>query len=213
MPRLYRRPAVWLPLWLAAIAAAILFLDRPWADLAHADPLHLRAVSVPLTRLIDPLVPLGLTALLGLGAAFLAGWRPKGDWNPSLARLVLTVALAIELAMAMKNQLKHLFGRTWPETWVNHNPSWIKDGVFQFDFLHGGPGWSAFPSGHAAVMAAAAFAVLALRPGWGRLAMIPLALVCVGLLGANYHWVSDVIAGLGIGMMCGLGAAALTDRS
>ena len=52
---------------------------------------------------------------------------------------------------------KGLFGRTWPESWLGNNPSWIRDGVFRFFPFHGGAGLGfLFPLGHAAVITATA---------------------------------------------------------
>ena len=28
--------------------------------------------------------------------------------------------------------MKYAFGRLWPETWVDNNPSWIHDGAYGF---------------------------------------------------------------------------------
>src|SRR5580658_10495109 len=82
--------------------------------------------------------------LLGLaGLAALAGWRP-GHW----ARIVIACCIAVLVAINLKDQLKYAFGRTWPETWVNDNPSWIGNGTYGFWPFHKGAGWASFPSGH-----------------------------------------------------------------
>ena len=60
------------------------------------------------------------------------------------------------MAETIKNGLKFVFGRTWPETWVNNNPSFIRDGVYGFNWFHGGAGYASFPSGHMSVTCALA---------------------------------------------------------
>ena len=107
----------------------------------------------------------------------------------------------------MTNELKDVFGRTWPETWVNNNPSYFTNGTYGFFPFHGGQGWRAFPSGHTTAIAAAAGAAWCLWPKHRRLG-VPLALaVAIGLLGANYHWLSDILAGAIVGVTTGVVAA------
>jgi len=191
-------------LWLAAIVVAILWLDRPWAMAAHG----MGWVRIPLfrdlTHLVDPIAALALLGLAVLGGMALLGIR-LGRWG----RLLLALCLAVALALLAKTELKYLFGRTWPETWVGGNPSWIRDQVFTFDFLHGGAGWESFPSGHATLMAAP---MAVLWRHWPRLIWVwltPVLLVGVGLLACDYHWVSDLLAGAGLGVLCGVGATGL----
>ncbi len=47
-----------------------------------------------------------------------------------------------------------MFGRTWPETWIDNNPSFIRDGAYGFHWFHGGGGYKSFPSGHMAATCA-----------------------------------------------------------
>ena len=98
-----------------------------------------------------------------------------------------------------RRRLKRAFGRTWPETWVNHNPSWIDNHVFGFFPFHGGPGWASFPSGHmfatAGLLGVPWLLLPRLRPLWAVL----IALMAIGLYTMDYHFVSDIIAGTGLG--------------
>jgi len=94
------------------------------------------------------------------------------------------------------------------ETWTN-NPSWIKDGVFGFEPLHGGAGRFSFPSGHTTLITAPLvvlwICVPRLRMIWAAL----IALVVIGLLSADYHWLSDTIAGFYLGTATAVGMIAL----
>jgi len=199
------RRTVWLSLaWLLLTVTSILWLDRPWAEFAYGHHLRDFALFPWLTRLAEPWLPLSLLGLAGAGLASWAGWRP----GPR-GRLVLALCLAVVLAVTAKTELKYLFGRTWPETWVEGNPSWIQDGVFSFSFFHGGRGWESFPSGHSSVIAAPMAVLWAAVPRWRLLWLCPLILVAVGLLGCDYHWISDILAGAGLGAACGFGAVAL----
>jgi membrane-associated phospholipid phosphatase len=69
--------------------------------------------------------------------------------------------------------------------------------------------WASFPSGHTTIITAAATVLWVVCPelkvAWAAL----VGVVVVGLIAGNYHFVSDVIAGLYLGAGVGLGAAAL----
>jgi membrane-associated phospholipid phosphatase len=139
-----------------------------------------------------------------LAIAGLAGWRPGVR-----SRTVLALCVSAFAANEIDAFVKGLFGRTWPESWLGNNPSWIRDGVFGFFPFHGGPDWASFPSGHTTVITAIAAILWVVLPkmkvAWATLVSV----VCVGLIAGNYHFVSDVIAGLYLGAAIGLGCARL----
>lgn len=192
-------------LGVVATVASIGLLDRAAARFAH-ETFHGAAVFVDLTHLVDPILPLASLGLVVGGAAILLGWRPGRH-----ARMLLCACAAVLIAVAIKDQAKYAFGRLWPETWVNDNPSWIGTGAYGFFPFHGGTGWASFPSGHMTVVTAP-MAVLALGlPRWRWLFALPVALVAIGLYGADYHFVGDMIAGTLLGGICAAVAAALTD--
>jgi len=62
----------------------------------------------------------------------------------------LACSMSFIAANFITNQLKYALGRTWPDTWIQNNPSLIQNGVFGFNPFHGGPGFASFPSGHVA---------------------------------------------------------------
>ncbi len=182
------------------ILASILLLDRPLATLMHA--LHRPAWCVWLTWIADVPAPASVLALAGAGIAWLAGWRP----GPA-GRILLAVCAATLMADATKDVLKFAFGRPWPETWVNNNPSWIGTHVFGFFPFHGGAGWASFPSGHTTVITAPCGVlwqgVRRARAVWLGLP----GLVVIGLLGCDFHFLSDCLAGALLGAGVGLAVA------
>jgi membrane-associated phospholipid phosphatase len=186
-------------------ALSIAFVDRAVSTWSHATLHGIRPLDWP-THIIDPFLPVASIAIIGIGIAALFGWRPG-----PFGRLLITLCLAVLIATILKDQFKYLFGRTWPETWVDHNPSWITDGAYRFEPLHGGRGWTSFPSGHMTLITApaAVFWLLAPRP-WRWLWGILVLAVAVGLVGSDYHFVGDMIAGTFLGWACGVGAVALT---
>lgn len=185
------------------IGLAILVLDRPLATWVHEHPWG-HALWTGLTHIPDPLVALATLGLAGAGGAAVFGWRP----GPR-ARILLACGLAVAIALMTKDQLKYVFGRTWPETWIDGNPSWIRDGVFLFQPFHGGRGWASFPSGHCALIAAPAAVLWQAAPAGRWLWAMLVVAVAVGLIGLNHHWLSDTLAGIGVGILSGLAARTL----
>jgi membrane-associated phospholipid phosphatase len=196
MNALYR----WLiSLLLTAVAIAIcyLWIDQPLALFAHAYNAH-RDSFANLTHIPDLLGPAAVIAFVVSGLLALAGW--------AASKCVSTVALCsigLIVSAAVKNELKFMFGRTWPETWVRNNPSFIHDNVYGFNFFHGGPGYASFPSGHTAVTCGVISVLWILYPKFRPFYAAVVLAVAVGLIGANYHFLSDVIAGGFVGTSVG----------
>lgn len=185
------------------IGLTVAFVDRPLASWVSV---HLHDVGLfkSLTLLAEPLAPLASAGLAGAGLAAVAGWRP-GRWG----RVAIACGLAVLVTLAVKGQLKFAFGRTWPETWIDNNPSWIANGVFAFQPFHGGQGWTSFPSGHTSLIAAPMAVLWWAVPRWRWLYATAVALVGIGLVGADYHWLSDVVAGAYLGAAVGTAMLAL----
>ncbi len=185
---------------LACVLLSMLLLDRPLATLVHT--LHRPTWCVRLTWIADVPDPAAVVGLAGAGIAWLAGWRPG-----RAGRVLLAVCLATLAASAAKDVLKFALGRTWPETWVSNNPSWIANHVFGFHPFHGGPGWASFPSGHTTVISAPCAVLWRALPRARLLwAALPV-LVMVGLLGSDFHFLSDCMAGALLGVAVALAVA------
>lgn len=195
---------VWTGVALGAVVLAYLFVDRPVATLAH-DVWHRPALGVALTHIADVPLPLAGAALVAAGLQWLAGGRP----DAGAARAVLATAIAILVARAFADELKFVFGRPWPETWVDANPSWIGTHVFGFFPLHGGRGYASFPSGHTIDIAAPCAALWRFVPRLRLLAVALVLAVAGGLVASDYHFVSDVLAGAYVGIVIGYGVTAL----
>jgi membrane-associated phospholipid phosphatase len=194
---------------LAALSAVvllplvILLFDRQVSS-AVAATARAMPTMVRMTQISDVLLVSAVVILTAAGLAWLFGWRPG-----RAGRVVVVACLAAFVSWAIKEQLKFAFGRTWPETWTNNNPSWIHDGVFGFFPFHGGSGWGSFPSGHTTIISAA---MMVLAIAWPRLRLlwvVPVLLVAIGLIGADYHFLSDVMAGAYLGAACGAVMAGL----
>lgn len=203
MPKASASPGALLALAvLIAIPLAYFFADRPIAAFMFQHEHNSRGPFVALTHLDDVLEVL---AMLGLAWSLWAFARSEGLGLGfgDKSQIALRASLALLASMGVKELLKLAFGRTWPETFTCGNPSFIRDAAFGFTPFHGGAGWGAFPSGHETVACAVAGCLWVLlprlRPLWALLAF----LVGLGLLVADFHWLSDILAGGLIGWTIG----------
>ena len=183
----------------ACIAISYFFIDRPFAYYAHDELGGYRATFDLVGRLPKVLGPLVVGCTLVFGVRAVMG-RPSTE----IQTAIVLSALSLALSAILEIWLKFAFGRTWPETWVQNNPSLIRDGVYNFNPFHGGPGFAAFPSGHMVAISAITSAFWFLRPRLRWICAICIATVFIGQLGANYHFVSDLIAGGFVGFSVGL---------
>jgi membrane-associated phospholipid phosphatase len=196
--------------WLTSLGATVvaatvayLWLDRPIALLAHSNAAH-QGSFARFTHIPDPLIPLGTIAFVAVALVAIAG-RPL----PKFAVAASLCGISAVMAETIKNQLKFVFGRTWPETWTNNNPSFIRDGVYGFNPFHGGEGYASFPSGHTAVTCAVVSVLWIFFPRFRALYALAVLAVVGGLLGADYHFLSDIIAGGFVGTSTGWMTVAL----
>jgi membrane-associated phospholipid phosphatase len=179
------------------VAVAYAWLDRPIAFFVHNELRNTKLFG-ELPKTSEWFAWLALGVLTALGLRGLTG-RPLA--KPEAVALLC--ALSLVASAAVKSYLKFAFGRTWPETWVNNNPSLIRDGVYGFNFFHGGRGYESFPSGHTAAVCAVMAVLWICYPKWRPLYALVVAAVVVGLIGADFHFLSDVVAGAFIGTSTG----------
>ena len=86
---------------------------------------------------------------------------------------------------------------------MRNNPSFIRDGVFGFEPFHGGPGYVAFPSGHAVAVCAVLSVLWICYPRFRVLYALCMIAVAIALVAANFHFLGDVIAGGFLGVSAG----------
>ncbi|GAB3630322.1 hypothetical protein PTE30175_03607 [Pandoraea terrae] len=175
--------------------AAIAWLDRPVSLAAHALT-HGNRWVILASDIPTPLFALGAPVLLVSSAAYV--WRRR---LPGWALTLWLTSVAVVSASFAKLALKFIFGRTWPETWVHNNPSFIANGVFEFRLFAGGDAaYSAFPSGHLSLLLACCTVIAVRHPRLRLLCALAIVLTAFGQVGANFHWVSDVLAGAALGI-------------
>jgi membrane-associated phospholipid phosphatase len=200
---------VWVIAFLATvivIAIAYSWLDRPIALWVHVHFGHVQqGVLHKFGRFPDPIVPLAVFVfvVLGLRAVVLRA-LPS---NFQAAAFVCSISVLT--AEAIKDELKLVFGRTWPESWIGNNPSFIHDGVYGFNFMHAGTAYQSFPSGHMAATCAIMAVLWSWYPRWRCFYVIAGLAVGLALIGTDSHFLSDLIAGAFLGTSIGWMAATV----
>src|SRR5262249_12603367 len=123
--------------------------------------------------------------------------------------VALAAGVSLMVGVAIEYDLKYVFGRYWPDTWLTPpNPSFIGTGDYGFHLFHHGDADGSFPSGHT-MRTAAVMSVIGIAYPWVRWLCAAIVLVVMGsLVGMNYHFVGDTIAGAAIGYLVGMYTAA-----
>jgi membrane-associated phospholipid phosphatase len=192
-----RNWCIGLGLTILSVVIAYFWLDRPIAYFVH-DHILQKNAFISMQRIPEafPLLSVLVLAWCGL-------WTLAARTFSRFQAAMLSCSLSFIAAEAVNSQLKIGFGRTWPETWIDRNPSLIQNGAYGFNPFHGGPGFMSFPSGHTAaicsVMSVLWFCYPRLRALWAA----GVAAVVVGLLGADFHFLSDILAGAFVGATAG----------
>jgi len=210
--RLLARSLVALAVCAVLVALCYFFVDRRVAffvhdqGFAHWYPVWGHPALAWLTYpppWLETWSPVALAAL-----AVRRAFGPFRRWE--LALLAACVSLLV--SVQVKETLKFAFGRYWPDTWTHGNPSLIGSGAYGFHpFASEGPGqggwYDSFPSGHTTRSVAIAAVYWVAYPRWRWAAVAAPAAVVVGLIGMNYHFVGDTVAGGFVGGLVGVYAA------
>jgi membrane-associated phospholipid phosphatase len=216
--RLLVRSLVALVVCAALVALCYFFVDRPVAffvhdqDYAHRyivwdrPALEWLTLPPPVLQTWAPAVLVALTVRRAFG--------PFRRWELTLFLACVSLLLAVQL----KDTLKFAFGRYWPETWTHNNPSLIGDGAYGFHpfakYEPGEGGWyGSFPSGHTVRAVAIAAVYWVAYPRWRWACVAAPAAVVVGLIGMDYHFVGDTVAGTFVGGLVGVYAAHFSRRA
>jgi len=187
------------------VVVCYFFVDRPVAFFVHdhkiakVEEFRWLTEPPPLVQSWSPLV----IAILFIRRS-LSPWR---QWQYTL--LIACVSLIV--ADQFRESLGDLFGRYWPETWHNNNPSLIGTDAYGFHPFEVGDDTGSFPSGHAARIFAFATVFWLEMPRGRWLYAIIAAPMLVALVAMNYHFVGDVISGSVLGGIVGAYAVALSS--
>jgi membrane-associated phospholipid phosphatase len=201
---------------LVLCAVSVTFLDRPIALFVHdllreqdgpsRDAINALALvpDVHIILAIALVATLGLVRLKRRGLRYAMSRRLKPLAETDLMDVGFLASMAVIVAEVIKTTFKFAFGRTWPETWIKDNPSFIRDGVYGFFPFHGGVGWASFPSGHMTAVSASMTVLWLLWPRWRAAYALIAAAAGLGLLGMDYHFLADILAGAYLGWAVGV---------
>lgn len=120
------------------------------------------------------------------------------------------IALTIPLTFALKSILKYSVGRINTRFWLRH------PGCKEFHWFHGVGNYGGFPSGHMAVFMALFIALWRFYPRYRYLYAGFLSALALALIVTDYHFISDVLAGVYLGFIVNfftpLGMTFFSDR-
>jgi membrane-associated phospholipid phosphatase len=172
------------------VIICIAFIDRPVERFFAA-----HAAFRPIFQLmcVPSLLPLPAACIYLASRTFrLTPLAAPSAW-PWLQLSIATIA-----ATAAKDELKWIFGRSWPEYLIQYNVYDFRP--FNTGFLYGG-----FPSGHTAYITAPMLVLWWSVPRLRWLWAAAMGAVMAGLVGGGYHYVGDVVAGFFLGLAAATG--------
>lgn len=129
---------------------------------------------------------------------------------------LFVASISLFVTKGFVDVLKFCFGRYWPDTWINHNPSLLQNDAYGFHPFHIGPAFHSFPSGHTAATVSVLTVFWLMYPSWRRFLILFYPIVPIGLLCMNYHFFTDIMAGAFLGAIVSnyaVGISALEDTS
>lgn len=183
------------------------FLDKPiayWVVDHHL-------VSLDILRKITLLPKIFEVVSLFLFPIFILSWG-LGYNKPFLKNLTLA-SIALVITDFWIEWLKFSFGRYWPRTWAENNPSLIDTNDYGFHFFHSkSEAYQSFPSGHTA-LTVTVLTFIALRYPRFRIPALLIALtVPFSLISLDYHFLADAIGGAGLGWTVAYCLSTLTKK-
>jgi membrane-associated phospholipid phosphatase len=104
------------------------------------------------------------------------------------------VGSALPVAFLFKTISKDLFGRANARLWLTH------PGPLGFHWFHGGGSLSGFPSGHMAVFTVLMIGIGRYFPRWRTFCPWLLLALALALMITQYHFLSDIAAGVLLGV-------------
>jgi membrane-associated phospholipid phosphatase len=188
--------------WLLALFATVAFVlfSIQWLD---------RPIAVYFSKLIPrERLPIELAdrifSIPSIAAILfvLLGLRAVNERRFSKVETVIALCTIGTLIMTViKDQLKFVFGRTWPYL--------LQHDVYEFNFFKSGSFLESFPSGHAAVAATVLSIVWSFFPKARSLCTTVFVVANFGLVALSLHYLSDVVAGTFAGVSVGLFTVAI----
>ncbi len=198
---LLRRNSIAVALCTLAVLACYFWIDRPIAVFVHR--YHVNELPVFRWLTYPPPKLQTWSPLVLMGFIIRRAWGPFVRWQ----KVLLVACVCLIVADEFRTSLGDVFGRYWPETWFQNNPSLIGNGTYGFHPFQRGDNNGSFPSGHAARILSFANVWFITTPRSRGIGAVLCTAMLVSLVAMNYHFISDVIAG---GVLGGLVATYAT---
>ena len=175
--------------------AAMYLVDVPTARFVHTLPwaqsLRSPALGLPI-----------LVTLSGFVIFAGAAWVANGYVPRKLQETLLVASFSVTSSVCIDELLlKRLFGRETPDTF-------LQTGVDAFHWFQGTPA-DAFPSGHAVQIVSVGTVFLMAYPRQRAAWLVLMGAGLIALVLGNWHFVSDVVAGAGVGASAGIATMVL----
>lgn len=111
------------------------------------------------------------------------------------ARFFHLIGWTVPLSFILKTILKYVFGMVNTRVWLANKAE------YGFHWFQGNGNYGGFPSGHMAVFTVVAIAFVRFFPRFRFVGLFLLLMLAAALIVADYHFLSDVIAGTYLGLM------------
>lgn len=187
-----------LAMCLTLITVSYLFGDVPLAQ-------YCRTLNPVIKNIAEIITIFGITTWYIVGSLVLYLFFRFIYKNNLNAGRSLFVFLSLSVTGIFLTILKWIAGRHRPVDLFNH-------GYFGFDYFGVGYELTSFPSGHTQTAFTLATALTILYPRWGIPLFIIAGLVSISRIILTSHYLSDVIAGAGVGILCTLAVKYYFDR-
>jgi membrane-associated phospholipid phosphatase len=190
-----RKQVLILALGILFVLLAYHFIDRPIVFWAKAHNTHQYVILKWFTHISDVFIAIAVLAYPILAIRFHYQKQTYHD------HAILAFANSIAITSFLNFNLKYIFGRYWADTWIQNNPSLLRDGLYGFNWFHGNATLGSFPSGHTAITVTAMTVIWLTYPRLRWLAGLLVLLMVVGQVSLHYHFLSDAIAGATLGYL------------
>jgi membrane-associated phospholipid phosphatase len=116
-------------------------------------------------------------------------------WNDATTMFFQLVACSMPVSYVAKSLTKLAFGRINTREWL------LRPDLYSFHWFHGDRNFHGFPSGHTMIFATLSAAVWRYFPRYRNFCGLFMFFLSTALVITNYHFFSDVIAGIYFGIL------------
>lgn len=193
--------------WIAALVFLVCFIAVIPSYLFWDIPLviYCKELDPAIRHIADIITRLGVATWYIVGSFALFLFFRFIYKNRLNASRFLFIFLSLGFTGIFITIFKWIAGRHRPVNFFQH-------GYYGFDFFGVGYELTSFPSGHAQVVFTVATALTILFPRWGAPLFVSAAVISSSRIILASHYLSDVIAGAAVGILCTMAIKHYFDR-